>query len=948
MATYIQGVTDYIPQVQPFKPDLNFYQGVLETKQGQYQAGYDRISNLYGTLLNSELSRTDNIGRRDEFFNKIQTEIQKISGLDLSRSENVNAARKVFQPIVDDKYILKDMSFTKTYRDEQGKAQYFLNCTDEKKCGGKYWDGGVRALDYQRADFVDSSIEESLSFQNPTYTPYVNMYKKAMEFAKDMNFNIKTFDFTPDGRYRITTKNGSAMITGLTDAFIKFTANDPAALAMYNTQAYLQRKDYAYSNAEKFGGDKIAAEKEYLFTQAKNINQNMKLLKEQSEKQLKTVKAQEKVGEDVKKNVSLNEEVDAAFLNMLNGLPDEAANAQAANNLATQSLDNTDGIDYENMSLASLRQRIDAATANEILFSEMNGAAESYAMNTMEQDITEDKYALADYEHQLRMAEKKKEEEDEEILQQALSAMSSGMDVVGGQQATDTQFDMQARLETVTQEYKDTYGAAVNERNKVIREMLGQVINNPGSTSEQRQLAQSQLQLLGSGMDEPTDFFERAKRIVTGRAGSPTNESAIATLIDTDAGGLWANSPNVRLNLRSLQDKVSESKQILASQDEAERANNMAVLNQMYIDGGDDIDLFFKQDGTKRSLFDFEKLYNERHPVKDVLRRYGNFFTYPIDNARDTYEDLEEQYKKTFNSGKVQLRTPYGTMGGDGEQGLAVKNKVYTLDPANIETTKLSDGTVVLTGVREKMRDLYYTDIAKVLTDPTFGNSSILKGNVSNITADDIEDADDDVTKAQLRGVLSEILRSAFTTKYDSKDVTRPVMEVTRAGIIAGDPNKVGVTFTIPQTFVQKYQGSENSPGFTKGLKDLVEGGNQITVVMDRSAVQSRFFKELDANPVEMLFNNRGALTHNAYEKEAGTVTISKGASGYINITSNLKSYDPVTKQFYSLEGENNSLNALNDMYPNDTDISLLYQKIDLVTYSQAVENMKRIRSSQR
>ena len=95
MATYIQGVTDYIPQIQPFKPDLNFYQGVLETKQAQYQAGYDKISNMYGTLLNSELSRGDNIERRDEFFNKIQSNIQKISSLDLSRSENVNAASNI-------------------------------------------------------------------------------------------------------------------------------------------------------------------------------------------------------------------------------------------------------------------------------------------------------------------------------------------------------------------------------------------------------------------------------------------------------------------------------------------------------------------------------------------------------------------------------------------------------------------------------------------------------------------------------------------------------------------------------------------------------------------------------------------------------------------------------------------------------------------------------------
>jgi len=222
MATYLQGVTDYIPQIQPFKPDLNFYQGVLETKQAQYKAGYDQLNNIYGTMLNSELSRTDNNERRDQFFNKIQTDIQKISGLDLSRNENVEAAQKVFQPIIDDKYILKDMSFTKTYRREQGKADAFMNCTDEKKCGGKYWEGGVRALDYQRQDFMDADIDQSLGYQNPTYTPYVNVYKKAMDFAKDMGFDTKTVSWSEDGRYMITKTNGEPFtVTYTIDARVK-------------------------------------------------------------------------------------------------------------------------------------------------------------------------------------------------------------------------------------------------------------------------------------------------------------------------------------------------------------------------------------------------------------------------------------------------------------------------------------------------------------------------------------------------------------------------------------------------------------------------------------------------------------------------------------------------------------------------------------------------------
>ena len=38
MATYIQGLTDYIPQIQPFQPDLNFYGNVMQAKQTKYDA----------------------------------------------------------------------------------------------------------------------------------------------------------------------------------------------------------------------------------------------------------------------------------------------------------------------------------------------------------------------------------------------------------------------------------------------------------------------------------------------------------------------------------------------------------------------------------------------------------------------------------------------------------------------------------------------------------------------------------------------------------------------------------------------------------------------------------------------------------------------------------------------------------------------------------------------
>ena len=125
MSQYVPGVVDYIPEIQPYKPNLNFFQQVLQTKEAQYQAGYSKISSVYGSLLDSPMLRSENIEQRNKFFNDVSNQIQKISGTDLSLSQNVDAAYKVFQPLIDNKYILKDMAYTKRAYNEINKAENF-------------------------------------------------------------------------------------------------------------------------------------------------------------------------------------------------------------------------------------------------------------------------------------------------------------------------------------------------------------------------------------------------------------------------------------------------------------------------------------------------------------------------------------------------------------------------------------------------------------------------------------------------------------------------------------------------------------------------------------------------------------------------------------------------------------------------------------------------------
>jgi hypothetical protein len=941
MATYLQGVTDYIPQIQPFKPDLNFYQGVLETKQAQYKQGYDKLSSLYGTLLNSELTRSDNTERRDKFFNQIQTDIQKVSGMDLSRSENVDAARKVFQPLVDDKFILKDMSFTKAYRDEQGKAEYYMNCTDEKTCGGRYWEGGVRALDYQRNDFSKASIEESMGYQNPTYTPYVDVYKKAMAFAKDMGFNIKTIDWTKDGKYIVKTKNGPAMITSLTDSFINMIAGDPQAKNMYKTQAYLDRKDFIQANAGRYNNDEGAAEKEYLFSQAKEINTNMQKIAAEAAKQKEQVKTTKKVADESVKKTPIHEDFDQAFVNMLNGLPAEEANANSVEQVATEALDNTNGIDYQNMSIQALRQRIDTAKGSQLLYSDMSNAARDYSMNTMEQEVEADKYALASFEHQLKMSEigytqslkdasdkkseeKKKKEEEEEQALLDLTVNENGIPVTGGKgQVTDKEFDMNADITNSVMKASNDIEGTKQTRNEYLKSLLNGIVSGTGYTQEQKQKAQEGLSLLNSGNQGDGSILGKAMALVKNNFKVNNNEAAIQQFINTAGGGLFRDQVAFMPEMRKFQSQIEQSTEMYGAISQVEKENNLAVKSRMIAEGTPvaDANMLIDNKGNMNGISTFKQKWNAT---------YGN--NWVIHDEDDGYDDTLAKFKSIYNGGKVPIKSQYGTLDASGQNALTAKNTQYTLDFANLKSP-----------LRADVKELYTTDIAQALGDPAFGNAKFVNGDLKDLTRGDLADikvGDENYTKAQ--NVLNEFLRSALTSKYDVKDENRPVIDITKFNVVGNDPNKVGVTFTINQAFAKKYAGSAKDGGYTSemsGMDAMGMGGNKISVVFDKSAVKSKFFRSLDVNPVEYIFNSKGSIDINSYADIAGTAKITNNNNGYYTINSDLKYFNEQTGRLETLQGEDNPINGIFGNVNADTDINATYAKTVAYINDVAIQN---------
>jgi hypothetical protein len=178
MATYLQGVTDYIPQIQPFAPDTNLYANVLQTKQSKYDANWQSLNNVYSQYFYADLSREDNQERRDELMKAIDGNLKKVSGLDLSLEQNVRQAKQLFTPFYEDKYLMKDMVLTKNYMQERNKGLSYKNARNEKD-RENYWDAGVRYLDYKMEEFKGADLSETLNFGGVSYTPFVNIQKNS-------------------------------------------------------------------------------------------------------------------------------------------------------------------------------------------------------------------------------------------------------------------------------------------------------------------------------------------------------------------------------------------------------------------------------------------------------------------------------------------------------------------------------------------------------------------------------------------------------------------------------------------------------------------------------------------------------------------------------------------------------------------------------------------------
>jgi hypothetical protein len=398
MATYLQGVTDYIPQIQPFRPDYNFYSSTLQFKQSKHDAARQQMSSLYGSLLNAPLTREDNMASRDKFFKTIEGDIKKLSGMDLSLNTNVQAGSQLFSQLTDNKNLVKDMVWTKNLQNQFSKAKGFKNCTDPEECGGAWWEGGEQALQFKAMEFKNASAEDAMKMGNASYVAQQDVMGKAIKLAKDAGLSV-TIDQLQGG-YITTTKNGPALAGPLSNLFSGTLMQDGKIKEYYKTKAYVDRKSFAYGNKDKYGSIE-GAEAAYV-TEKTNLLENLysQLEAETTDRATTAGKIKEQIGDKIKNDGAVPGSSIVDIYNSMGAQEAEYASSSKvyadANGASTVAKNNP-------QQAAMAGNAIDASMAAYYLGNDINNAAQTLAYKDYEFKMKVDQYSLESVKQKNRM-----------------------------------------------------------------------------------------------------------------------------------------------------------------------------------------------------------------------------------------------------------------------------------------------------------------------------------------------------------------------------------------------------------------------------------------------------------------------------------------------------------------------------------------------------------------
>lgn len=867
MATYINGVTDYIPQIQSFQPDLNFYGNVMQARQGKFDAGRKKINDLYGSILYAPLTGEDNIKRRDDFFKTIDNDIKRISGMDLSLEQNQDAAAQVFQGFLEDKDIQTDMVWTKNWMNAEQKHNAMMNCFDPTKCGGQAWDDGIKDLQYKRDDFRKATNEERKNMEAPNYVPYYNWMKEAHAAAKEKGYTVSKDTITGD--YIVTDTNGDLIQDGLYGVFKDAYGSDPRVEANYNVMGYVTRKDAARRDASLYGSED-AAERAYI---GDIINKGAKSLTASIDKNNETLASTQARIDDLtskqdKRALTKEEEQILA-----NAIATRDNTKEVANFLETSL--NSIKANAEEGDMRTLRRRADASTAQLKLKADLDSVAWSIAETSKTQKIRENDFAkikknlqasisLAGYNSMLNREEMSLQHGyniTEKMLEMGLKQgivppEESHYEIKEGSPGATYSLNTLDHPEAGYVHEKEIGEAEQAEAKagstSVLFNLFQKAKNSPNSPGAKQYLAK----IYGdkaADIDTPEKFnefirtknanllFNESIKHFKGKTGDIGWGEMILKQHATDI----AHVQNAQIAATETVNFNLKNNKALADQMKSEASTNplYKYLDEIFIktNGGT------SKAGGKSSGF---LIMDKKVPMQFVEKYISDNPNADYDDAQDAFTTLQSDYYTRYNSkNNKNLNITTGDyLTGTG--GVSANSFVRSMvDPAEKSPNSVNQHVL--------------NTLDKALSNGAYVAG--IGGNTKDVYNNAVKNTElSDWTSSVLRTFLTEARSSTF-----KGDKARPIYHV-EANTIAGESKETaGLTLKIDPTYI--YANTGEGKLFTKESAQAVLT-NGITMFYNKKEIPSAFTQMSKDTDFQRIMKLKGEHVTDTYAETAGII----------------------------------------------------------------------------
>jgi hypothetical protein len=349
MATYIPNVPQYFPKLEHFTPDYKFLSNILDVKTDRYNTNYKALNDLYSKVVYGDLSRSDTQDIRNQYATDLSAKLEKVSGSDLSVMQNVEAAKGLFKPFFEEDIIVKDMVTTQKYKTDMQYANMLQNSPSQEQ-RKLYWQTGVEKMQYEMEDFINATEEEALKMSAPKYVPNADLYRRAKDYMKSQDYNVKITEPSKDGMWMISRKNGDLITAKALQDAQRELKDDPRVVNAYRADAFVRSRRFASKGLEagqfasiKDGQAAWANEqigRVQQFIAAKNVK-----LEDDLKKQRSTIVSWENYskqygvipGSDESKVMSETNSKYQATIDALNGNKNELANSMMDDNQSLNS-----------------------------------------------------------------------------------------------------------------------------------------------------------------------------------------------------------------------------------------------------------------------------------------------------------------------------------------------------------------------------------------------------------------------------------------------------------------------------------------------------------------------------------------------------------------------------------------------------------------------------------